>query len=515
MGKYVSNAGFGYARINYNQGRHLRFSEAFVVQEKSDVYVFTKRLRKTTLPSKTSQSEQETQTAPEPAPSSNILNVLNDDCLQEIFRNLSLFDLCSVANVCKKFKQNAEEIFTLKFSNSMVTLDELHVAEHILRSFGTKIKSLSLNAPHKNALLLMLITYCSGSKCQLERLDISGYEHSDLKLWFKMLPPIFQRLKYLKCYANDKILKICRDLHHLEINGSIYFWSNRTLQSSTLNTFGRLENLSIPLHCSHIINEMKPKSSLKILKLNRLDSKTINRICWKFPNLEEIICETFIDDRSQKKPFVSALARLKKLNKIAWNTYRHNDVNESIGYFSEANVLIEWLVLHSYDPSSNGMKLNIIGILPALKVLEIVGMRQFDLSDLTGCLPQLKELRFVRSSYTGREQLQNTSIIEIVKYAEQMTFLIIDNAVNGFIIDDDFYDKLLMIIKQRKLMDKLTIEFRTSYRNIKMIVSHGKILQNSDLLDIQINRRPLEIISSYSVPPKRKIVKKIRKPIRH
>lgn len=44
-------------------------------------------------------------------------NILNDHCLQKIFAHLCLNDLCSVADVCNKFKHNAQKAFATRFSS--------------------------------------------------------------------------------------------------------------------------------------------------------------------------------------------------------------------------------------------------------------------------------------------------------------------------------------------------------------------------------------------------------------
>lgn len=49
--------------------------------------------------------------------SSNILDILNDDCIRAIFRLLPREDLISVADVCTRFQNNAKVMFATRFTD--------------------------------------------------------------------------------------------------------------------------------------------------------------------------------------------------------------------------------------------------------------------------------------------------------------------------------------------------------------------------------------------------------------
>lgn len=42
---------------------------------------------------------------------SNVVILDLDDCLQEVFKHLDLRDLCTAADVCRRFRQNAQSYF--------------------------------------------------------------------------------------------------------------------------------------------------------------------------------------------------------------------------------------------------------------------------------------------------------------------------------------------------------------------------------------------------------------------
>ncbi|XP_031623767.1 uncharacterized protein LOC116341054 [Contarinia nasturtii] len=75
-----------------------------------------KRLRQRikTVESKTAKNKKRT----------NQLLALNDDCLYAVFQNLNIESLCHTANVCKRMRSVAEQVFHRYFRNSCFVVDE-------------------------------------------------------------------------------------------------------------------------------------------------------------------------------------------------------------------------------------------------------------------------------------------------------------------------------------------------------------------------------------------------------
>lgn len=115
----------------------------------------------------------------------NILN-LNDDCLREVFGALELSDLCSVADVCHRFRRIAVEAF--KVSNykklelhALCCIEEepikrLQRIEKVLRHFGGFVESMDANGTHQyglhqindNRIVELISSYCSASLTKLK-----------------------------------------------------------------------------------------------------------------------------------------------------------------------------------------------------------------------------------------------------------------------------------------------------------------------------------------------------------
>lgn len=113
--------------------------------------------------------------APDQSDCNHILNVLNDDCLYEVFKPLHLLDLCAVANVCVRFRHIAQSVFQLKYANfhfnlnrlrysydSYVTLNQMDLC---LRLFGEQITRMDVDCVlHEDVILGMISEYCPNLK---------------------------------------------------------------------------------------------------------------------------------------------------------------------------------------------------------------------------------------------------------------------------------------------------------------------------------------------------------------
>lgn len=79
---------------------------------------------------------------------SHPVNSLADECILEIFQYLSVKDLTNVANVCKKFRRNAQSTFSEKFSNvevSAINDMDKSTLSRFFCNFGPLIQSFELN----------------------------------------------------------------------------------------------------------------------------------------------------------------------------------------------------------------------------------------------------------------------------------------------------------------------------------------------------------------------------------
>lgn len=233
---------------------------------------------------------------------------LNDDCLLEVFGHLSLIDLCSVADVCTRFRRTAQACFAYSKKTDLNVPEDIlnrdghrqitanHVllrTSKVLRNFGVYIatfKELSDSDYTGNSrhilwpgvsrrnysyrILEMLAMHCSED---LKKLEFSRLDLTD------ELPPLLRpmleqldRLKLCSCTFSDSVSKIlpkwCSQLQELHIHfikAPIHDWYQPfpKLLKITFMNLGYLTN--------HDIEEiLKCNSQLKNIKFN--DCPNIN-----------------------------------------------------------------------------------------------------------------------------------------------------------------------------------------------------------------------------------------------
>lgn len=155
------------------------------------------------------------------------LNHLNEHCLLEIFSDpaLTLIDLCSLANTCKRFKQIIQRVFPRKFSirlnyrgcnfiskrysqNGMEITD----VERVLQNFGARLTTISIYRWDKSFVNL-IAKYCD--KITLKRLAIHmDYQYQEVLVHcWDLLWPI-DRLVILNIYLKvDAWLRLAVSRH--------------------------------------------------------------------------------------------------------------------------------------------------------------------------------------------------------------------------------------------------------------------------------------------------------------
>lgn len=107
--------------------------------------------------------------APQPVPIINqqlpncdILGVLNDDCLREIFVNLPELDRCAVAHVCQRFRDVVLQLRPKQIEITNHFVYPLWKAEIFFRIFGKSIQTAHItdSCPCPDIVLSFLWKYC-------------------------------------------------------------------------------------------------------------------------------------------------------------------------------------------------------------------------------------------------------------------------------------------------------------------------------------------------------------------
>lgn len=211
---------------------------------------------------------------------SHILNVLNNDCLQEIFKHLNAFDLKSVAETCIRFNQLAKETFRLKYRHLKLRSlsNEAEKIQTLFFSFGSLIQSLEI---------------------------------VDNKLNYSMVRLILRDCPHLKALSLEDVAITCK-------------W----IGLQTL--FARIEALTL----KNVVQRRCVKNMFaKCLKLRRLTMKNcrqFNReMNQNFPNLQEVEILNSIDDNHHLYGLIRFNPTLVKLS--IGRHYRTHDYRGELG----------------------------------------------------------------------------------------------------------------------------------------------------------------------------------------
>lgn len=184
--------------------------------------------------------------------SNTVISDLNDDCIAEVFKCLPLKDLCAVADVCRRFRQNALNHFALpKYKKDILTIDcgslisymtlnlrntwtashytrkntfrgmysvdeKLLQISRFLRVFGGSVKFIKLQdfvptqeehtarqSKCNRIILDMISRYCSGTllELQLHQFDLTGRNEASMRpLLLHLQKLIIIECKYSKLF---------------------------------------------------------------------------------------------------------------------------------------------------------------------------------------------------------------------------------------------------------------------------------------------------------------------------
>lgn len=229
LNKNKFNFGFGFVQFENGQ-----FAKIEILKTDDEAGVFTKVYSKEFCVSvPCDESKIPKQNSP-----LHIFNALRNDELREIFDRLPLLEFGSIVNVCTKFKVMAYKVAPLRLKRETVVLDfqkasltqsmskHLLCIENFFAIFGKWITSIDLNLSkqkdetscfYNKAVLLTIVTHCSGSNAKLRALKTDGLTISSesKELW----APIFGRLECLELknsLIHDLLLE-CNKLVNLRL----------------------------------------------------------------------------------------------------------------------------------------------------------------------------------------------------------------------------------------------------------------------------------------------------------
>lgn len=456
----------------------------------------------------------------------HILNAINDDCLKEVFKYLPLQDLCNAAEVCVRFKQNANEHFKACYTDldtfdlkkvvekndiwdidddgcaSDVTTTEfwfdLKFVEQLLRNFGKFIKSFTAFAlfqdENENRKSLSLLNqYCAGT---LQELRLFGFEIKGRTI--TTLRPLFAALEKLTMYSCTteeklhKLLSVCNELKVLKFGHC-----NRFIEKSLLVKFPKLIELELSSINDHVDDNFLDELLLlngTIEKLSiihtDLPSIVFKHIARRLPKVHTLFFnQNFEESGDFEKVIQENLLHLGKMESLKSLSINCNGfaLNPLVDRFANAKISLEHLtILHG---SVDLELVKGLAALNSLSKLELINakMAKVSLTDVAKHLPQLIEL--------GVRDITGASIADVKKmlpFAKRLQALTLTSTTTTTIanmhIDNESYERILQTVKNRDSHTKLVISIASHHKNVAVPT---KVMQlNRNWLELKEERIP-------------------------
>lgn len=247
----------------------------------------------------------------------HILNALNDDCLEHVFKQFGLFDLSVTADVCVRFQQHAIDAFQSKYNHAIdIDLDSEFRGHHdkleaMIRNFGPSIHSIRVQSyviPKLNSIdIFKMINKYVPALTDLNLSDFKIAENVD------SVHPLFAKLERWSLshcsFTNgaEKLLAPCAELkRHIEETDCCIDQTFPKLEEVNLS-FSKIDDAKLKKFIT--LNPILEK--LAIRHNNIYPSPSIMQaIGQHLKNLIELeIEEEYVDDSSQFQ-----LCCIKKIN---------------------------------------------------------------------------------------------------------------------------------------------------------------------------------------------------------
>lgn len=411
--------------------------------------------------------------------SADILNILNDDCIVEIFEFLPLYDLCNVAEVCQRFRDNAQKAFRLhhtsfntselsKAGDVVFARTDMIMAEKLFRLFGYFIHELKVEGrflkttAEQETIMFLATKYCISLAFKTLTLDKI---RMDVEMrWIFPLLDMFARLPALElhsCRLNadfGRFLSICQisSIQVYSLQGS-WEWMNFTFWYVR-----RMMLMEIWLPESAMTEFIKLNGHLQTLIIHQsnLSSEIFKNVADHMPNLQgfSFVGSNPRDPKTRKN--VLRLASLKSLTKLSLNCGRFS-LKNLIDELSKVSRPISELDI-SFGSADMELLEKLHNFKSSLTNLQLrrVNMKNVSLVDVVKKIPELNEL-----DVDIRDIVAN-DIIKMLPFAEKLTKLRIGSERAHVHIDIDNYKSILAIVKSRPKSTKLCIDINSPNRYV-------------------------------------------------
>lgn len=347
---------------------------------------------------------------------------LNNNCLKNIISRLTITDLCSLRELSEmsnniRLKKITDKIFAQKYNACDLNEDVngVHEAERVIINFGPLITHISLSLDNifyvvHQELIEDIVKYCGGTLKSLQiyfgRIDVKEPSFPNL-----------ERLEIFDCrfrIGTTNLFANCSSLVELNIHNHNYLGSNEHILQQT---FPKLEIFKGTCKSEIFENFVSRHKQLKFINWRGSfeTARILQAITEHCSGLEKFIITMIADGSAMEyEDAVRSLVKLKHLEDV---TIRARNVSNGVEMMIRqlGHLMLKKLRLECKSPVTlsdvSDLKLledlsilmdnecninfNPLAELHRLKLLELSspGLVDFDLVDMVGQLPDLKQLQ--------------------------------------------------------------------------------------------------------------------------
>lgn len=415
---------------------------------------------------------------------------LNDDCLREICDYLNLAELCIFADVCRRFKQNAQAKFrSLKTKDvtKEVWIDLPDIAKYrMLRNFGGSITSLIGVALKRNNeyLVLMIIRHCGEAlkSLTLHNFRINAY------LGERLLSLIARLEKFgiIECHCQPSFCEQLpfhsANLRELEFKFEYYSQcSNVFVLGGLPQTFPKLESFSMvdlenrDLKAFLIKNQQLKTINLESANGNEDNFGLIVEHLSTLENLGIVVSKRWnIENHGH-------LRRMRALKNLVMKSHRSTNVDSILNKMATEKVPIENLELIKC-PGNKGL-LMAIPKFEKIKVLRLMDVENITLMDVVKLCNRFEHL--TELWYRTETPFPMADILTLIRSGKKLQKLHLHKKKWDLAIDTDAYMNIVDIIKMRRNEhNHLELILMGKYNTVS--VENGIMSANKNWLSLEL-----------------------------
>lgn len=390
----------------------------------------------------------------------NILNVLNDDCIQLIFRKMdNIRDFLSAAETCTRFQENAKLTFRTQFKSvrigelyegatynkETVTVDR---SESFLSIFGYLITEVDFDRRADPAIddhIQQMIARCCGRTMTSFKLA-----SCDSVVNFNTQSPL-QALQTLDIYCTN----ILNFEYHTQLRSLLVSGMRTNYFDWLIQPFPQLESVKF-----YILHELQNNQAIDFLKLNPQLKCLVIEFCSQItpllfeniatfaPNIEKLSIWLSNNRSSGFNDRLLHISKLQKLKSLIILSYSLCPLARLVNCLIENNVAIEEFGIFEKYPWTH--ELNI----PELKLLKKLCLSQMTDETLIKFVKKLPALKVMMATLSPNITVKG--IKGALEHGKQLTVFLIDT--KNIVLDLDDYNSILRLARGRVKVH-INIEF--------------------------------------------------------